>query len=208
MQSPAVSRFDNDRTAGVILCLAAAATVLAMAHHPTSAHGMAGDGGDFVHGAMIVLLGTIAACLFHFARRRGLDRLWILAGVVAYAISLALHIGAATLNGFVVPALAARGPGAVGHDAFVLAWEANQALARLGVYATGAAYLLWSLDFLHRPGLPNRLIGVAGVLAAVGPASMLYAGVVTLNVSGAFLIYAVHVFWIILVGVQLIRRQV
>ena len=44
-----------DRIAGGALIAAAALSVLAMAHHPTGAHGGAGMAG-FIHGAMIVLL--------------------------------------------------------------------------------------------------------------------------------------------------------
>lgn len=192
---------------GIGLCLAAAATVLAMAHHPTGAHGMAG-GGDFVHGAMMFLLAFIAFGLFHMARRCGLDKPWVLAAVVAYAISLGVHLGAATLNGFVAPALAARGPGAVGHDAFLLVWEANQALARLGVYATGAAFLLWSCEFFRRRQILHRVTAVIGILAGALPAIAIYGGWLAMNVHGAALIYAAHALWVALVGALLIRRAI
>lgn len=205
LASPAAP--DHSRPTGIALCIAAAATVLAMAHHPRSLQGMSGSG-DFVHGAMIVLLAIVATGLFYFSQRRGMGRLWILAGVVAYAISLAAHIGAGTLNGFVAPALAARGPDAVGHDAFLLVWETNQSLARIGVYATGAAYMAWSYDFVRRPGTMNRLTGVAGLLCGLLPAALLPAGVVSMDVHGALAIYAVHAAWVVLVGVQLIRRAV
>lgn len=205
MQEATPRRLDQSRVAGAVLCGAAAATVLAMSHHPTGLHGSA-DGGDFVHGTMIVLLAVMAVGLFHFAQRRGLDKLWILAGVVAYAISLGAHVGAAKLNGFVAPALAARGPGAVGHDTFLLVWETNQALARLGVYATGAAFALWSYDFLRRAGLMNRLTGAIGLLSGLLPAALLFAGAVVMNVRGASAAYAAHALWVALVGVQLIRR--
>lgn len=207
MQEATAKGLDQSRIAGAGLCGAAAATVLAMSHHPTGLHGSA-HGGDFVHGSMIVLLAVMAVGLFHFALRRGLDKLWILAGVVAYAISLAAHVGAATLNGFVAPALAARGPGAVGHDAFLLVWETNQALARFGVYATGAAFALWSYDFLRRAGPMNLLTGAIGLLSGLLPAAMLLAGALVMNVRGALVIYAVHALWVALVGVQLFRRAV
>ncbi|MBX3702705.1 MAG: hypothetical protein KF822_02900 [Steroidobacteraceae bacterium] len=205
MQETTARVLDPSRIAGIGLCGAAAATVLAMSYHPTDLHGSA-DGGDFVHGTMIVLLAVTAVGLFHFAQRRGMDRLWILAGVVAYAISLGAHVGAATLNGFVAPALAARGPGAMGHDTLLLVWETNQALARHGVYATGAAFALWSYDFLLRAGTMNRLAGAFGMLAGVLPAAAIFTGILTMNVHGALAIYAAHAAWVALVGVQLIRR--
>jgi hypothetical protein len=207
MHSTTAAAANHDRVAGFGLCGAAAATVLAMSHHPTDMHGSSG-GGDFVHGTMIVLLALIAAGLLHFAQRRGLDRLWILAGAVAYAMSFVAHVGAGTLNGFVAPALAARGPEAVGHEVFLLVWEANQALARIGVYATGAAYALWSLDFLRRGDAMNRLTGAVGLVCGLLPAILLFTGMVSMNVRGALAVYAAHAAWAALVGIQLIRRAI
>ncbi len=207
MDSTPAAAADHGRVAGFGLCGAAAATVLAMSHHPTGLHGISGDG-DVVHGTMIALLAVTAVGLFYFAQRRGFDRLWILAGVVAYAISLGAHIGAGTLNGFVAPALAARGSGTVGHDAFLLIREMNQSLARIGVYATGAAFTMWSFDFLRRAGTMNRLTGVVGLLCGLLPAVLLFTGLVDMNVRGALAIYAAHAVWVVLIGVQFIRRAI
>lgn len=193
-----------DRLAGAALVAAAAASVLAMAHHPSSAHG--GPLGGIVHGAMIVLLALQVFGFTHFARRRGLARPANLAGLVAYGISLFGHVAAATINGFVVPAIAARGPGAVSHDIFLFAWEANQAFAALGVYATGAAFLLWSLDLLRRDAGWSRLIGLAGIAAGAVPAALLASGAIRLNVGGAFTVYAIHAAWAALVGFKLLRE--
>ena len=106
-----------------------------MAHHPTGLHG--GGLGQVVHGAMIVFLALAAFGFASFAAARGAARPAILAGLIAYALALFGHAGAATINGFVVPALAARGAGAGDHAILVLAWEANQALAKLGVAPGG-----------------------------------------------------------------------
>jgi len=189
----------EDRTAGGVLIGAAAASVLAMAHHPTSAH--AAGMGAAVHGAMIALLAAMAFGFAHFALRRGVRRPAVLAGLVAYGFSLVFHAGAATINGFVVPALAARGPSAVGHDVLLFAWEANQALAGLGVYATGAAFAAWGADLLRG----SRLLGLAGIAAGAVPAALVAAGVLEMNVAGAFAVYAAHAAWAALLGVHLIR---
>lgn len=194
----------SDRIAGAALAAAALVSVVAMAHHPTRAHGSGGLNG-LVHGVMLVLIALLAFGFAHFARRRGLDRPAVLAGLVAYAMSLFAHAGAATINGFVVPAMAGRGDGAVSHDIFLFAWETNQALAALGVYATGAAFILWSLDLVRRDrGLP-RLVGLAGLAAGAVPAALLAGGAIRMDMSGALLVYAVHAGWAALVGVMLIR---
>lgn len=195
----------GDRLAGGLLIAAAAGSVAAMAHHPSSAHATAL--GAAVHGTMIVLLATMAFGFTHLALRRGVTRPAVLAGLIAYAFSLFPHAGAATINGFVVPALAARGPAAAGQDIFLFAWEMNQALARIGVYATGAAFIFWSIDFLRRGPSETRAIGVAGLAAGAIPAILLMAGAVRMDLHGAFAVYASHAAWAALVGLHLVRRR-
>jgi hypothetical protein len=192
----------GDRIAGAALAAAALVSVVAMGHHATSAHGGGGLNG-LVHGVMIVLVALLAYGFAHFARGRGLDRPSVLAGLVAYGISVFAHVGAATINGFVVPALAARG--SVSHDLFLFAWETNQALAGLGVYATGAAFILWSIDLIRREAGLLRLVGLAGLAAGAVPAALLAGGVIRMDVSGAMLVYAVHAAWAALVGMSLMR---
>ena len=192
-----------DRIAGAALIAVAASGVLAMAHHPTSAH--SGALGAIVHGVMILVVAITTFGFAHFAIRRGLARPAMLAGLVAYALCLFGHVGAATINGFVVPAVAARGHDAVGHDIFLFAWEANQALARLGVYAEAAAFLLWSLDFLRRPGLGPRLIGLLGLAAGGVPAFLLAAGLIRMDVPGALTAYTAFSAWAAIVGLHLWR---
>ena len=201
---PAEGVAPGDRIAGAALIAGAAGSVLAMAHHPTGAHG--GPLGPIVHGAMILLLGAMAFGFLTFCLRRGPARPAILAGLLAYGVSLFAHVGAATINGFVVPALAARGAGAVDHDIFLLAWESNQALARLGVAATGLAFIFWSVDFLRRPGVEPRLIGALGLLAGAVPIALLAAGAIRMDVAGAFIVYAAHAAWAALVGLHLWRK--
>lgn len=190
----------GDRPAGIALIAAAAGTLAAMGHHPTGAHGGGGLAGT-VHAAMIALLAVTAFGFLHFARRRGLDRPAVLAGLVGYGIALLGHAGAATVNGFVVPALAARGAEAAGHGVFLFAWEANRALAKLGVFAAGAAFILWGADLLR----DKAWLGFAGLAAGALPAVALAVGWIEMNVAGAFLVYAVHAAWGAMVGLHLLR---
>ena len=196
---------DTQRFGGAALIAAAAGTVLAMAHHPVGAH--SGALGPAVHAAMIAFVALTAFGFASFAAARGAARPAILAGLVLYASALFGHVGAATINGFVVPALAGRGPGAVDHDIFLLAWEANQALAKLGVIASSFAFLFWSLDFLGRSGAEARVIGMVGLVAGIAPPALLLAGVIEMDVRGAFLVYAVQAAWGVCVGLHLVRRR-
>src|SRR3954469_12674066 len=192
-----------DRLAGGALLAGSLLSVLVMAHHPehVDPNGIVG----LVHGAMIALMSVTAFGFAHFALRRGLGRSAILAGLVAYFIGLVADLGAGTTNGFIVPALAAHGTALSGRDVFLLAWEANQALARLGVFATAAAFAFWSIDFLRRPGLAPKAIGGLGLLAGLVPASLLATGAINMHVAGAFAAYAAFAAWAALVGLHLLR---
>ena len=193
-----------DRIAGGALVAGSLLSVLVMAHHPehVDPNGIVG----LVHGAMIALMSVTAFGFAHFALRRGVAKLAILAGLIAYFIALVADIGAGTINGFVVPALASHGAALSGRDVFLLAWESNQALARLGVFATAAAFTFWSVDFLRRPGLEPRMIGGLGLLAGLVPAGLLAAGLTDMHLAGAFAAYAAFALWGAIVGVHLVRR--
>jgi hypothetical protein len=195
-----------DRIAGGALILGSLLSVLAMAHHPD--HVDPGGLVGIVHGAMIVLMTVTAFGFAHFALRRGLARPAILAGLTAYLVGLVADIGAGPINGFVVPALAGHGAALSGRDVFLLAWESNQALAGLGVFATAAAFTFWSIDFLGRPGLEPKAIGGLGLVAGLVPAALLATGAINMHVAGAFAVYAAFAAWGVLVGLYLLRGKV
>ena len=188
-----------DRTAGAVLVLASAGVVLAMAHHPTGLH--SGALGQIVHGVLIVLIGITAYGLFHFALRQGVARPAVLAGVVAYGISLFGNVGAATINGFAVPAMAAHD--GIDHQLFIVTWELNQALANMAVVATGAAFLLWSIGLLRQSGWMAKTIALLGLAAGLAPALLLGFGAVRMNVAGAIILYTMQAAWVLLVGLYL-----
>jgi hypothetical protein len=188
----------HDRTAGGALALASAGVVLAMAHHPTGLHSGLGQ---LVHGTMLVLLGVTAYGLFHFALRQGIARPAVLAGAVAYAIGTMCNVGAATISGFAAPAMAAHA--GIDHQLFIVTWELNQALAKVAVAATGAAFLLWSLGLFGRSGWMAKTIAVLGVAAGVAPVLLLGFGALRMNVAGAMIVYAMQAGWMFLIGVYL-----
>lgn len=191
----------SDRAVGVILLIAAALTVVAMAHHPSSAHG--GSLVYVVHGTMIVLLSALFFGFCHYSMRRGLGRPLILAALVAYGLNYFAHVIAGTVNGFIVPALAARGQD-IPHALFVFAWEANQAFARLGTAATAVAFALWGLDLLRQENVFSRLVGGFGFVAGVLPLVLLFNDS-TMDVQTALIIYGLHSGFVALVAVQLVK---
>ena len=193
------------RAISAMIVMAALATVGAMAHHPEGAH--SGTMGPIVHGAMIVLLMGLAWGFLVFATVRGAGRVLILGGLLAYGVSLFAHIGAATINGFIVPALANPDAPPVSHDLFRFAWYANQALAKIGVYMTGAAYLLWSFDLLRDSTTQSRVVGILGLAAGAIPAALLATGTIGMDVRGAMLVYAIHAAWAVAIGITMIRGR-
>jgi len=189
---------------GGLLVIASVLIVFSMAHHPSGAHGSGGLA-RLVHGAMILLLSLAFGCMAWWSIRRGLERPLVLFGLIAYAINLVASIGAATVNGFVVPALAAHGVEGAGHENFRLLWELNQALAGLGVYATGAAYLLWGLSLVQDKAPSHKTVGALAIIAGLVPAALLATSTVQMNVSGAFIVYGAQMIWIAIMGVYMWR---
>lgn len=188
-----------DKWAGPALIVAALGVTLMMSHHPTSVGGMPGLN-EFVHGAMIALIGVMSWGVAYMAVRRGIGRPAPLAGLIAWGFATLANIIAATINGFAVPALAAHPD--VGHDVFMLAWELNQAFARLAVVATGAAFVIWAHGWALRGGIWTRLVGIHGVIFGVVPVAMLATGT-RMNVAGAMIVYSLHALWIAMLGLYL-----
>ena len=107
------------RAAGAWLLGSAFLAVRAMLHHPSSAHGGPSLGGglslgQLVHGIMLVVLTAQVWAMIVYSRTRGLGG-WVLPALVAYGVNLVAHLIAATVNGFVVPALAVRLDSAASH---------------------------------------------------------------------------------------------
>lgn len=190
----------NDRIVGSALIGASFLSMLAMAHHPTSL--AAGALIGIVHGVMILVVGVLTFGFAQVARRLGLERPAVLAGLIAYAIGAVANIGAATLNGFVAPALAAHEP-ALGHDLFDLVWTMNQALAKLGVVAVGIGYACWALALWRQA----RPVAVLGLVAGGVPALLLIAGLIDMHLHAAMLVYAAQALWAILIGWLLLRGR-
>ena len=194
---------NGSRFAGGILAVAALGTIIAMAFHPSDAH--AAGTAAVVHSSMIVLLLAMGWGFVQFAASRGVWGGWVSAGLVAYAASVFAHVLAGTINGFVVPAL--LDPAApVSHDIFRFAWQLNQALAKFGMIAASAAYLLWAVDLWRRDG--DSLLAATGSAIGVAVPVLLLSGLVKLDVHGALLLYGLHALWAIMVGVAMARGRV
>jgi hypothetical protein len=200
----------NDRTtqkaellAGAALAGSAALSVVVMAHHPTGT-AAAATLGRVVHGAMMALVLIMAAGFFRFAASRGLERFTVALALALYLAATIANLLAASINGFVVPALLERN--AYEANAALL-WTLNQTFAKAAVFAISGAFFLWGADLIGRGAGTVRLLGAAGMLAGVFPAALLAAGVLDMHVAGAFAIYTAQAAFAALAGIYLATRK-
>lgn len=198
-----LSKQAGDPAAGWALALSAALTVLVMAHHPTgTAH--AATLGRIVHGAMMLLVVVMLAGFWRFAASRGLDRFTVTLALALYSAATIGNLLAATINGFIVPALLER---EAYHANAALLWTLNQTFAKSAVYAISGAFALWGADLLTKgPGVA-RVLGAVGIIAGALPAALLAAGVLDMTVAGAFVIYAGQALFTALAGLWLATRR-
>lgn len=211
------------RTSGIVLACGSITMLVFMAMHPSPhAHDSNGLISELAAGAVFngtvhgVLMGTLAVVLLGmvgFAEQLGLRRIIVRGGLTAYAIGVVALIGAATVNGFIVPAVAARyagdDPGVLDRirALLVLCHEMNQACDHLGIVALSAAALLWSLELLRRGGA-SRAIGVLGLICGLLPPAALFAGRLPMNVHGFGGFVLLQTIWYLAIAVQLIRGRI
>ncbi|MEM7281225.1 MAG: hypothetical protein AAF438_06325 [Pseudomonadota bacterium] len=179
----------NSKLTGTVLIASSLMVILTMAHHPSGPEGMSGLV-VVVHGIMILLMLLLFTAFLSYSAYRRFQNPSVLFALVCYGTSVLLNIGAATVNGFVVGALANRET-AVNQDIFRLCWEINQALARLGVATMGLAVLFWSIDLFRRQK-SARWIALFGFPVALLP--LVWFAVVSsdLGVTVAIWVYGGH----------------
>lgn len=185
--------------AGAVLALSAIAAVVLMHHHP---HG--GDGAGLVrgvHGGLIMMISVQPAVLALVANALGW-RLLTAQALALFALGTLGAILAGMINGFAVPALGAYPAGEIAHGVGTLAWEFNQALARLGAIATGAGIVLFAAA-LWQAGW--RIVGGAGVLAGGVTAALLVTDLIDMRFYGAMFTYIAQLAWLALLGGKLAR---
>ncbi len=208
------------KVAGIAIALSAALTIAAVARHPSiaPAHGPAAVFAqlialsvvdEVVHGVLIVMVGALLFGLTVFSMRRGLHREHVLAGLIAYALASCATIGAALIDGFLVPALAARyaaaTPASAGIALDILAACAAtiQVLTKFGIGATALAVTLWSAGLVRSAGA-LRTTGIVGFASeALSIAVLVFVGHLNPHSLGAIVI--VQSIWYCAIGALLIR---
>ncbi len=209
----------NDTIAGVAIAVGAVSSVLLMAWHPTtSAHDLADVVAEIasesgttrvVHAGMIVAMWTLLFGLLEFAAGLG----WKLArarfGAIFYGAGVLSLTGAALVNGFVVPAFAARYVGSTAADLAAVGpvlrvcFESNQALAAAGVIAVSAGIVFWS-SVMIGTARGGSAIGVLGFAVGALPVIGLLTGHLRLHLHGMAAVVVAQAVWNVAVSVRLV----
>jgi hypothetical protein len=209
--------------AGILLVAATVLEIAAMAHHP-SVHSpdiaeaieeivRLASLSAWVHGVLIALMLGIFYILTEFSRRRGIERPWVRAGLIAYAVGVLSMIGAALMSGFVIGHVAAATAHLPDADLRTSAQllnfcsVLNQTFANLGAILMSLGIVFWSIDLLRTRPLP-RFLGMFGLLVGIVPALALVFGGLHLNVLGMTQVVVLQALWNVGIGVLLVRGTV
>lgn len=207
----------DDRKGGLALLAGTLGMLVTMSIHP-SGHELFEPGG--FETARRLAVGTHALALasmplsflgtLALARRlAGPDRLAV-AGLVLYGFALVAGMVAAAISGLVAPELArgmldaAAGERALWNALLEGNHEVNQAFAKILVFGSSAAIVLWSAAILRSHALA-RWVGLYGLVASAVVVLALGSGHVRLDVHGFGLIVLAQAVWFLAVGVQLVR---
>lgn len=187
--------------AGRLLIASGLLTIGLMSQHPEGGH----DGLmiPLVHGGLQAVIVVQLAAMVIGMGRFGWS-LWVMAGILFVGAGQLAALGAATINGFVVPAFFSHPQGEIGAEIGQFAWEINQALARLGVIATGIGFTLWAVVLWRNA---RRALALAGALAGLVPALLLASGHIGMNLHGALFVYLTQALWVIALGWTFARWQ-
>lgn len=208
-------------SAGIIIAACAGLAIVAIAHHPvvaapTPAETLAGvvalgPADRIVHGSLIFIMSAMTYGLSVFALRQGLHQATSLAGILAYGAGAGALIGAALIDGFLLPDLASLYAGTSAENVnaarhlLTLCALAIQILSKFGLVAVSIAIIAWSIGLIRMAGAP-RAVGVIGVASGVLPAMFLLGGPVHLNPQSLMILFTVQAIWYFAVATLLIRR--
>ena len=195
---------------GVILALVSIVSIVAMWFHPSVSsvdvyHQIQEINDEarintFVHSILIAFIMLIGICLTFYAKQRGLNRSFVLFGIIIYWIATFSMVLAALLSGIVGPELATHYLHAAESEAEVfrgislLKFEMNQAFANFAVYCWCVTMAFWALDMIANGNL-MKAFGIVSLITAISIAVSLLVGWVSLSVFGITLILIIVSCW-------------
>lgn len=215
------NRYSNSQVAGIIIAVSSLMSVVLMAHHPTAAAHevsaqvveIAGESrlNGVVHGSLVVFLILNLFAFTLYSIGRGLHKLAVLMALCAYVISTFLMIFAALVNGVIYPGFLQE---AMHHDPSLLeytpllrifSWNINQTLANTSVASSSCAMILWSLNLI-RSSLPQKLVGLIGILIGLVAVILVLGGWQKLDLTGMTSVIFMQVVWYLGVAYLLLRE--
>jgi hypothetical protein len=164
------------------------ATLTLLANHPMPGGGhafvdiMQAEARDqfadaLVHGGFIVTLSVLIVCFALLSRALGMERVAVVAGLVAFCVGCGALMGSMIVDGFVIPAIAVR-LSAVGtadglgkaQTLFMLCGTLIRFLMPMGLLFQGAAMLSWSAAIVGSRGwrLAVGVFGLTGGILLIG----------------------------------------
>jgi hypothetical protein len=221
-QSIAPARGARDLTAGLILIFSALVSLIVVAHHPVIKARETDElfaemvkkafADRIVHGALILLVILQLFAFCRFARRQNIERTPVLLGLLFYSLGTVAMIGAALVDGFLVPEVGARyfhasqATADAGLALLRFCSIAIQLFTKSSVIAIAMAILLWSFSFA-RAGRASLLAGLIGVAAVLSQAYILVLGGSIITAHTILFVAAPQMFWYIGVGLLLVGGE-
>jgi hypothetical protein len=164
----------------------------------------------FAHGLAVVSVPVAFLGALALWRRLDSPSRLALAGLVAYGLALILVTLAAAASGFVANDVqrkifeASPENVEVWKSLYRYTYQLNQAFARMYVFASSAAILLWSIAIVRERKLATGL-GVYGLVSGVLLVALVGAGHLRLNVHGFGVVVLIQSIWFVVAGVLLWR---
>jgi hypothetical protein len=165
----------------------------------------------FAHSLAIIGTGLVLLGLAGMSRWLGLQRVPVMAALVAFAMASVAVVVAATLDGFVIPAIALSWTEAdkvAGVDLKRLVWFCvltASAMTRIYLLLTAAAVGLWSwVIFCER--LSSALPWV-GLMIGITGGVRIFGGSPFVSVHEVLALALFQGIWMVLAGFMMIRKQ-
>ncbi len=165
---------------------------------------------EVVHGVAIASVCAYAFGYATLARRLGLQKPLVLAGLSVYLLGCVAMIGATILDGFVTPHIAMEaitGSPDVVSFAYRLIYFIGTVLndlAKLGWILQAAGTLAWSIALLHKSGF-SRAIGVIGFVSSGLVVALIAASPVNMTMTSLLSVLFAQLIWNLAAAVMLMR---
>ena len=165
---------------------------------------------EVVHGVAIASVCGYAFGYATLARRLGLARPLVLAGLAAYLFGCVAMIGATILDGFVTPHIAVDAiAGPLGRIEFAYALihfigVVLNDLAKLGWVLQAVGTLAWSFALLRERGF-SRTIGVTGLLSSGLVIALIGGSAINMSMTALLSVLVAQLVWNLAAAAWLVR---